>query len=105
MIRLVNRARVFGLTPYALFALLVAERAYAKFGFDCEVTCGPNGTHMRGSKHYVGNAFDLRTKHIPEQILPSIVKELTEALGEDYDVLLEATHLHVEFDPKEAMNA
>ena len=35
------------------------------------------------------------------QALQAIVDKIKDCLGEQYDVVLESDHLHVEFDPKE----
>lgn len=104
MIRLVNRARIFGLTPAMMFGVLVAERGFAKYGFDTEITCGSNGTHSKGSEHYVGNAIDFRIRHVPITAQITVVQYIKDALGDDFDVILESDHLHIEYDPKEPLN-
>ena len=56
---------------------------------------------MATSWHYFGRALDFRTRNIPPLHRNSVAQEIGVSLGENYDVVLEATHLHVEFDPKE----
>ena len=55
-------------------------------GFDVDmlVTSGNDGEHIEGSKHYVDEALDFRTKHLS----PKDKRNLT------------AEHLHIEWDPK-----
>lgn len=85
-------------------AAIVAEQIYKKFGAECVITAGTDGKHMEKSLHYVGKALDLRTNNVPGRALQLKV-ELQQALGKDYDVVLEAVgtpneHCHVEYDPR-----
>ena len=61
-----------------------------------------DGKHKEGSKHYKGDAFDMRTwsSIFTGNKLPIFISNLIENLGKNYDVVLHNTHLHVEFDPK-----
>jgi len=59
------------------------------------------GRHSAGSFHPFGRALDFRLPVKNKVILKSLVKELRTKLGEDYDVVLESTHIHIEYDPKE----
>lgn len=59
-----------------------------------------DGRHSIKSKHYTGNAFDIRiSKYTPFE-LKALVKALKIALGTNYDVILEKDHIHIEYDPK-----
>ena len=85
-------------------AALVAEQIYKKFGAECVITAGTDGKHMEGSLHYKGLALDIRTHNVPGRALQLKVA-LQQALGKDYDVVLEAVgtpneHCHLEFDPR-----
>lgn len=66
--------------------------------YSMTITSACDGKHMENSKHYSGNAIDIRTfdmnfaiynKHLIQNIL-----------GNDYDVVLEDNHIHIEYDPK-----
>jgi hypothetical protein len=72
------------------------------FGDLCTITSGSDGTHMRGSLHAKGNALDYRTSHLTSKQRSSLAAACKAALGENFDVILEADHLHVEYDPKAA---
>lgn len=86
--------------PEALLAIAVAESVYRDHGLDCVITSVCEGQHSANSLHYKGLAVDFRTRHIPSPGQKRQICDLiAEALGSDYDVLLEATHIHVEFDP------
>jgi outer membrane receptor for ferric coprogen and ferric-rhodotorulic acid len=69
-------------------------------GKEIIITAGFDGKHMAGSKHYSGNAFDMRKWHYTNDELSTLFVNLCQNLGEDYDVVMEATHVHVEYDPK-----
>lgn len=69
---------------------------------DAVITCGRDGSHMRGSLHYVGRAVDLRTTDLDVPTRNHLVAELQQKLGADFDVVLEVDHLHLELDPKGA---
>lgn len=64
------------------------------------ITAILDGKHMTGSKHYDGNAFDMRIWIYTEDELKTLVSNLRDNLGKDYDIVLHKTHLHVEYDPK-----
>ena len=80
--------------------LMAGERVYKDFNTELVVTSLMDGRHMEGSKHYTGNAADFRIWNFEAHELPYVVKQLKNILGNDYDVVLESTHIHVEYDPK-----
>ena len=92
--------RVFGLRPEILLALIIAEPLFEEEGEEMVVTSLIEGKHSRGSLHYAGAAVDLRTNPIAPAAAKEIRDELQRRLGPDYDVVLEKTHLHIEFQPK-----
>lgn len=59
-----------------------------------------DGAHNKGSRHYVGLAFDLRIWRIEKDELAAFVRDLKLLLGEHFDVVNETSHIHVEYDPK-----
>lgn len=65
------------------------------------ITSARDGKHSQQSLHYAGRAIDLRTRDLTQQQRWALQRALADALGEDYDVILEETHLHVELDPDE----
>jgi hypothetical protein len=91
---------VAGVRPEIAIAITVAASIYAKYELGCVVTSIVDGKHSHGSIHYSGGACDLRTRHVPKALRATIANELREALGSDYDVVLEGDHIHVEFQPK-----
>ena len=81
-------------------ALIGAEEIWEDHGETLVVTCGLDGTHSAGSLHYYGLALDFRTNYFSDQTKKEVARKLQEFLGDDFDVVLESTHLHVEFDSK-----
>lgn len=65
-------------------------------GNELTITSTYEGLHSAGSLHYANLAIDIR-RYPKEEIG---YKEIKEWLGEDYDVILEASHIHIEYDPK-----
>ena len=86
-----------GVRPEIVLALSSADGIYQSHGETLTVTSLLDGEHMRASLHYVGAAGDLR---LPEQGVDILVRDLKMALGENYDVVLESSHIHIEYQPK-----
>ena len=84
-----------GISPQAVLGAAIAESVYYMAGEDLTITAVTDGKHMEGSLHYQGRALDLRLPEEPAQM----VVALRAALGDEWDVVLEKTHLHIEFDP------
>ena len=92
--------KVAGIQPEILLAIQEAREVYRDLGTMLVVTELTGGKHMEGSKHYIGQAADLRTRHLAKSDRSLAAARLRVALGPEYDVVLEKTHIHVEFDPK-----
>lgn len=84
--------------------LYAGERAFAAVGKDCIVTSGRDGVHQVHSKHYTDEALDLRRFHLEPDELDTVVQTLQRTLGQHFDVVIEPTHLHLEYDPKGVKN-
>ena len=96
--RLKPGVRLLGIKPEILLAIMVTERAYRPN--ELVITSIVDGSHMRGSEHYTGMAFDCRTREMSEVRAREIAHQIGADLGADFDVILETDHLHIEFDPK-----
>ena len=98
--RVKDKSVNFRLNVEMLEALPIIERIYKEHGQECVITSCNDGKHMKGSKHYTFEAIDSRTFFwtIEEQI--QVKAELQNELGSDFDVVLEKTHFHIEYDPK-----
>lgn len=85
------------LDPVMFFALYQASRAYQLAGAtELVVTSTTDGEHMPRSLHYRGLAVDLRLP--PRASTDEVVSRLKQYLPQ-FDVILETTHVHVEYDP------
>ena len=93
-----NGVDLRGLTPQMAIAYTIATKCYGQY--DCVITSANDSKHGPNSLHYKGCALDLRTRHINGQGLQLVVDKLKEALGEQFDVVLEADHIHLEYQPK-----
>lgn len=58
---------------------------------------------LENSLHYEGDALDFRTRNVlgGQSVAESWAERMQFALGDDYDVVFEGTHIHVEFQPDE----
>ena len=94
------------LAPQWAIAYPIIQNIFHDRGYSCVITCGNDSHEDRpGSLHPSGRALDFRTRHLPMIDKIEVHKAIKEALGEQWDVLLEnvakdSEHIHVEFDPK-----
>ena len=89
-----------GVCPEMVLGLIIVDSVvWRQFQVDPVVTSITDGKHMSGSRHYLGYAADLRIWGIEDKIA-SVVPALQHALGENFDVVHESDHIHLEFDPK-----
>lgn len=95
-------ARIAGVQPELALGLMVAERVYERYGLDLTVTAVTDSAHSPGSLHYVGYAADLA---LPAEGEAQVVAaDLQRALADEWDVVVEKDHLHLEFQPKRGLN-
>lgn len=101
MIKIKTGVNTSGVKTEIILAIQIANSIYSKHNVDCVITELTGGTHSRGSLHYVGFAVDLRTRDFDNsEIIDKVSLELKESLGDQYDVVLEKDHIHIEFQPK-----
>ena len=106
MIKIKNegeRARVGGTKTEAGIAIDVAYSVFRDHSVPDMVVTSLGEIfdgRRKGSRHLWGFAFDLRTRGLAQSQAIRIADQLREALGSDYDVVLESNHIHVEFDPE-----
>ena len=66
------------------------------------ITSANDGDHSEGSLHFDNRAFDIRIKNIIGHINSEArlwARRMKSALGDEYDVLLERDHIHIEHQP------
>ena len=90
------------LQPEIISIFPLIERLCTEYGFEFVVTSGTEGRHKAYSKHYEGKAIDIRSLDFKDGCLGSdcrsFVEHLQGLLGDDYFVLQEKTHCHVQFN-------
>jgi hypothetical protein len=97
-------ARLSGLRVEILAALMVAVSVYDSAKCDLLLTCGTDSKHMATSLHYVGLAIDIALPNAVPVEVSAIKQALEWALGDDYDLVVEEDHWHIEFQPKRGVN-
>jgi hypothetical protein len=95
--------RLSGIRPEVVLAIVAAHAVIDELGHDCVVTAAIDGKHTTGSLHYAGAAVDIRTRDLAPEDQKKFEARVRECLGEDFDVIHEADHLHLEFQPKRSL--
>lgn len=98
--KLKRGVKLNGVKPELLFGLVICDTKMAELGFECIVTSVCDGVHSSGSLHYAGYACDLRISHIKSEQPQFVAAVLSDSLGDEFDVVLEKDHIHLEFQPK-----
>lgn len=93
---------ISGIGPEISLGIHIVESILNKYGQELVITSCMEGKHKRGSAHYRGDAVDLRIWTLINA--EECIKECREALGDDFDIILEGNHIHLEFDPKLGAN-
>lgn len=87
------------LQPQTVWAMVIVANVLAGYNYEFVMTSGSEGTHMSGSLHYVGRAFDFRTRNFLDGHRAQILADIRDALGPEFDVVAETDHAHIEWDP------
>ena len=87
------------LSPQMLLGAVIVLQVFNDHSEDCTITSGTDGRHSENSLHYVGKAMDFRTRNMDAAKQRTLTTELRRRLGDNFDVVLERDHLHVEYDP------
>jgi len=95
--------RVTGIRPEIMLAVITANDACREAGVDCVITSVIEGKHDIGSLHYAGAAIDIRTRNMSAEQQHTVVNLLSLSLGDDYDVVHESDHIHIEWQPKQPL--
>jgi len=90
--------KIAGIRPELLMGLMVANSIIDyEFNTDMVITACTDGIHMTGSKHYVGQAVDIRISNLSTPV--AVVDRLKFELDGLFDIVLEKDHIHMEYDP------
>ena len=88
---------LLNLQPQIVFAMQVADGVYSEYGYEMVITC----VWREGGKsslHPYGYAFDIRSNNIDNSSVSAVWHKLAQNLGNEFDVVLERDHIHVEWD-------
>lgn len=95
-----DSVNIQGIRPELLFAILVTNDIYKKFGQELVITSLNDSKHSKTSLHYAGCAFDARIFYFDDSEYSQVAAAIKTRLGIDYDVIIEKDHLHIEYQPK-----
>jgi len=105
--KLKKNVKLLGVKSEILLAMKIVDDVYKDvISSGATITSVVDGTHGRGSFHYKGLAFDVRTRNDDNPIQWDVtvknrlVDEIRNRLNDEFDVVLEKDHIHVEWDPK-----
>ena len=71
---------------------------FRRHGREAVITSTYDGNHSPASLHYANLAIDLRLPTAVMTVLIEITTELKQSLGNNYDVVQEHNHYHIEYD-------
>lgn len=96
---------VLGLKPEILIGLRVAEGVLDMYGYDTILTSGTQEKHGDYSRHYLGMAVDIRSKHIAHEKKDEIFAKITARLGDEFKAIWESKgtsieHFHISYKPR-----
>ena len=74
----------------------INQIVYTPDEYEMVITSTYEGNHRPGSLHYANLAIDIKNPKHPKKTIDTLRKEL----GEDYAVVGELDHIHIEYDPK-----
>lgn len=78
-------------------SLTVVASIFEDEGLVFVITSTYEGNHSAGSLHYANQAYDIAA---PAAKMKWIFDRVKTALGNDFDVVDELDHWHIEYDPK-----
>jgi hypothetical protein len=91
---------VNGIKPEIVMACLVADAVYSVHGHSMTITSVVDSKHSAKSLHYIGHAVDLRTRDLEGEEAQIIAADIKSRLTDDYDVVVESDHIHIEYQPR-----
>lgn len=90
------------LSPFVYEAIFEVAKIFTKYNKTLVITSTTDGQHIETSFHYEGRAFDIRTHRIPKTLIRKYADEIRETLikkvSKCFQVIIEETHIHIEFD-------
>jgi hypothetical protein len=88
-----------GLKPETVLAIQLVAGIFEQAGeLTLKINSICDGEHGLGSLHYVGYAFDVALPTVTDKA--RLLALLKAGLTPEFDVVLEASHFHIEFQPE-----
>lgn len=100
MLKIKEGVSVRGIRPEIMLAITIIQDIFRELNVDCVITSAVDGQHSINSLHYVGFAIDIRNKTIVVGERKRIRNRIKLHLGQEYDVIFETDHYHIEYQPK-----
>ena len=92
------------LQPQMALAAVVIDSVFRRAGYDATITSAADGNHkgkpVAGDTvdpHYAGKALDIRTQDVKDEDIVSLVAALKLCLGEEFVVIFEGSHIHMQW--------
>lgn len=96
--RIKQGVKVGNIKPVMVFAALICQSVFDEANQAFTITSVSDGRHKSTSLHAFGLAFDIRTRDLRGVLPFTIASRLQEALGSEFDVVVEPDHIHVEYN-------
>lgn len=93
-------ASIRGIKPEMCIAHTLLCFLFSRHQISVRLSCGTDGQHKTASLHYVGFAIDVSLRNVSQKLIAMLHAEMRSVLGDEFDVVREGTHFHVEFQPK-----
>ena len=97
-------ASIRGIAPEMCIAHTLLCFLFARHNIAVRLSSGTESRHRTASLHYIGHAIDVSFRNIPQKLISLLHAEMKSVLGDEFDVVAETTHFHVEFQPKKPLN-
>jgi len=98
---IVKQGVIFKRITYPIYRVLgILFDVSNMLGKQMVITSANDSKHKENSLHYKDLAIDIRIRHLEQDEIQLVLNYLRKKLGEDYDVILESDHIHIEYDPK-----
>lgn len=105
MLRVGSRCDIRLMSPQITLAMIIASEVFKEHGHTATMAHVVDGSHMRASLHYIGNAVDLHwDKNWGEHEGRLVEADLAQRMGDQFDVVFKKDHIHCEFQPKDPVN-
>ena len=101
MISIKQGCDVVDLRREVWIVIYMAAEVYRKYNTQLVITSAGDSKHSPGSFHYIGLAADIRIRNLPKKSdAKQVADEIRRIAGDNYDVILEKTHIHIEYDAR-----